>query len=81
MREYTIWFMVAGVANLAIGTLTASAVRSTGRVPKQVGWYLLAIGVPICALYFPVTGGWAPVAVGIAALTAAYRTPNSPDQG
>ncbi|RKT55872.1 DUF6463 family protein [Saccharothrix australiensis] len=69
-REATVWFMVGGVALLALGTLTRKAVRDNGRLPAQLGWYLLAMGVPLVVLYFPATGGWALVVIGVLALTA-----------
>ncbi|MFD1934350.1 MULTISPECIES: DUF6463 family protein [Nonomuraea] len=74
VRESSVWFMTCGVALLALGTLTLHAVRTTGRVPAQVGWYLLAMGVPLCVLYFPVTGSWALLVIGVLALAAARRT-------
>ncbi|WP_026402421.1 DUF6463 family protein [Actinomadura rifamycini] len=72
-REASIWFMGAGIALLALGTLTRQALRTTGRVPAQVGWYLLALGVPLSVIYFPVTGSWALVVIGVLALLAARR--------
>ncbi|MFD0901820.1 DUF6463 family protein [Actinomadura sediminis] len=72
-REASIWFMSAGIALLAIGTLTRHVLRATGRLPAQVGWYLLALGVPMCAIYFPVTGSWALLIIGLLALYAARR--------
>ncbi|MEU7899605.1 DUF6463 family protein [Nonomuraea sp. NPDC049152] len=73
-RESTVWFMVSGIALPALGTLTLHAVRTTGRVPAQIGWYLLAMGIPLCVLYFPVTGSWALLVIGVPALAAARRT-------
>lgn len=70
-REAAVWFLVAGVALLALGTLSRHLIRTTGRLPAQLGWYLVAIGVPLCVLYFPVTGGWAVLAIGVLALLAA----------
>ncbi|MFF5205669.1 DUF6463 family protein [Streptosporangium sp. NPDC000396] len=72
-REASIWFMAAGIVILAMGTLSLHVVRTTGRLPAQVGWYLLATGVPMCAIYFPVTGSWALVVIGVLALIAARR--------
>lgn len=68
VREASVWFLAAGVALLAMGTLTRHAVLATGRLPKQVGWYLLAIGVPQTVIYFPVTGSWALIVIGVLAL-------------
>ncbi|WP_433273404.1 DUF6463 family protein [Actinosynnema sp. CS-041913] len=69
-REATIWFMLCGVALLALGTLTGKALRDTGKLPAQTGWYLLVMGIPLSVLYFPVTGSWALVVIGVLALTA-----------
>lgn len=75
-REYEVWFLVAGVALLALGTLGRWAVRETGRLPRQVGVYLLALGAPVAVLW-PVSGGILLVAVGALALVAA-RAPATP---
>ncbi|MGI5292144.1 DUF6463 family protein [Nonomuraea polychroma] len=72
-REATVWYLACGVAMLAIGTLARYALRAAGRLPAQVGWYLLALGVPMCVIYFPVTGSWALVAIGLLALAASRR--------
>ncbi|MER7498629.1 DUF6463 family protein [Nonomuraea pusilla] len=70
-REASVWFLAAGVALLALGTLSRHLVRTTGRLPAQLGWYLVGIGVSLCVLYFPVTGGWPLLAIGVLALLAA----------
>ncbi|MGV9779856.1 DUF6463 family protein, partial [Streptosporangium sp. NPDC003464] len=72
-REASVWFLAAGVALLAMGTLSLHVIRTTGRLPAQLGWYLVGIGVPLCVLYFPVTGGWPVLAIGVLALLAARR--------
>ncbi|MEU0569086.1 DUF6463 family protein [Nonomuraea sp. NPDC005983] len=73
-REGSVWFMACGVALLALGTLSRHVVRTTGRLPAQIGWYLLALGVPLCVLYFPVTGSWALPVIGVLALLAARKS-------
>ncbi|WP_281259492.1 DUF6463 family protein [Streptomyces glaucescens] len=70
-REASIWFLACGVTLLALGTLARAALRSTGRVPAQIGWYLLGLGVPLCVIYFPVTGSWALPVIGVLTLVAA----------
>lgn len=70
-REGSVWFLACGPALLAIGTLARHAVRTTGRLPAQVGWYMLALGVPLCVLYFPVTGSWVLPVIGVLGLVAA----------
>lgn len=74
-REASVWFLTSGALLLVLGTMTRLAVRLTGRMPAQVGWFLLATGVPLCAIYFPVTGSWALVVLGALALIATYRGP------
>ncbi|MFG3552380.1 DUF6463 family protein [Streptomyces sp. NPDC047725] len=70
-REATVWFTASGIALLALGTLSRHVLRTTGRLPAQVGWYLLALGVPLCVIYFPGTGSWALPVIGLLALAAA----------
>ncbi|HEX4814523.1 MAG TPA: hypothetical protein VFV66_17420 [Nonomuraea sp.] len=41
------------------------------RPPAQLGWYLAGVGVPLCVLCFPVTGGWPILAIGVLAPVAA----------
>ncbi|MFD7325760.1 DUF6463 family protein [Streptomyces sp. NPDC059875] len=73
-REASVWFMVSGIALLALGTLSRHIARTTGRLPAQLGWYLLAIGIPLCVIYFPVTGSWALLVIGVLALVATHRS-------
>ncbi|MGK8500820.1 DUF6463 family protein [Nocardia asiatica] len=72
-RDASVWFMMCGIALLSIGALTRNALTATGRVPAHVGWCLVAIGIPLTVIYFPVTGGWLMLAIGAVALAAAYR--------
>ncbi|WP_454195833.1 DUF6463 family protein [Nocardia sp. Marseille-Q1738] len=73
-RDASVWFMMCGIALLSIGTLTRDALAATGRVPAHVGWYMIAIGIPLTAIYFPVTGGWLILAIGAVAMGAARRS-------
>ncbi|GAA2389805.1 DUF6463 family protein [Nonomuraea africana] len=79
VHEATIWFMASGVALLAIGTLAQHVARTTGRLPAQVGWYMLIIGVPLSVIYFPVTGSWPLLVIGALGLVAARR-PGAPSR-
>ncbi|WP_431042074.1 DUF6463 family protein [Streptomyces sp. P1-3] len=72
LREYEMWFFLAGFGLLGLGTLSARIVRDTGRLPAQLGWYLLAIGVPLQILY-PVSGAPGLIVLGVLALIAARR--------
>jgi hypothetical protein len=80
-REASIWFLACGVTLLALGTLARAALRSTGRVPAQIGWYLLGLGIPLCVIYFPVTGSWALPVIGVLTLVAAREKGAAPVTG
>ncbi|MEV6406616.1 DUF6463 family protein [Streptomyces bobili] len=71
-REYEMWFFLAGFGILALGTLSQRIARDTGRLPAQLGGYLLAIGVPLQILY-PVSGAPGLIVLGVLALIAARR--------
>lgn len=71
-RGYEMWFFVAGFGLLALGTLSQRIARDTGRLPAQLGWYLLAIGVPLQILC-PVSGAPGLIVLGVLALIAARR--------
>ncbi|MGW1997736.1 DUF6463 family protein [Embleya sp. NPDC001921] len=73
-RESTLWFSVAGILLLALGTLGRHCLRTTGRLPVQIGWYLMASGVLLSVVEFPVTGGWLVAGIGILALAASRRS-------
>ncbi|MFI6157503.1 DUF6463 family protein [Kitasatospora sp. NPDC051170] len=72
-REASVWYAVCGVALVGIGLLARWALRETGRLPAPLGWLLIALGAPLCVLYFPGSGGWLLLAVGVLALVAARR--------
>ncbi|NUP24379.1 MAG: hypothetical protein HOZ81_51660 [Streptomyces sp.] len=71
-REYEMWFFLAGFGLLALGTMSQRIVRETGRLPAQLGWYLLAIGLPLQILY-PVSGAPGLIVLGVLALVTARR--------
>ncbi|MEV8535951.1 DUF6463 family protein [Streptomyces sp. NPDC051211] len=71
-RELEMWFFLAGFGLVALGTLSGRIVRDTGRLPAQLGWYLLAIGVPLMVLN-PLSGAPALIVLGVLALIAARR--------
>ncbi|MFI7440468.1 DUF6463 family protein [Nonomuraea indica] len=73
-RMATLWFLMAGIGFLAFGTFARWAVKATGRMPAQIGGYLLLAGVPM-AIMQPVSGGALLTAIGILALLAAKHTP------
>ncbi|MFI9556281.1 DUF6463 family protein [Nonomuraea endophytica] len=77
LRSAEMWFFLAGFPLLALGTMSQSIVAATGRLPAQLGWYLLMVGVPLTIL-FPISGGPLLVVLGIAALHAARRSAAAP---
>ncbi|MGW0469266.1 DUF6463 family protein [Streptomyces sp. NPDC003027] len=79
-REFEMWFFLAGFGLLALGTLSRRVVRDTGRLPAQLGWYLLAIGVPLQILC-PVSGAPGLIVLGVLALIAARRDSAAPRAG
>jgi hypothetical protein len=68
-RESWFWFMLSGVALLALGELARWGVRETGRVPARLGGWLLGIAAALIAT-MPTSGGWLVAAVGVFALRA-----------
>ncbi|QES48074.1 hypothetical protein DEJ50_09875 [Streptomyces venezuelae] len=71
-RESELWFFLAGFGLLALGTLSARIVRDTGRLPGELGWYLLAIGVPLMVLN-PASGAPGLIVLGVYALVTTAR--------
>ncbi|GAA3465465.1 DUF6463 family protein [Nonomuraea roseola] len=74
VRMSTLWFFMAGMGFLAFGTFARWAVKRTGRMPAQIGGYLLAAGVPMTIIQ-PVSGGVLLTAIGVLALRAARHDP------
>ncbi|GAB4586187.1 DUF6463 family protein [Nocardia sp. IFM 10818] len=69
-REASVWFLIAGIALLALGSLTRRILIATGTTPVAVGWYLLAVGIPLTVIYFPLTGGWLMLVIAAIAFAA-----------
>ncbi|GAA2354996.1 DUF6463 family protein [Nonomuraea africana] len=78
-RMATLWFFMAGIGFLAFGTFARWAVEATGRMPGQIGGYLLLAGVPM-AIMQPVSGGVLLTVIGILALIAARHSPSPREQ-
>ena len=72
-RQYPFWYLMTGVAWLALGELARWTVRETGRVPARLGGWLLGTGVTL-VVFMPASGGWLLAAVGVIALRAARET-------
>lgn len=71
-RMTALWFMMSGVAFAGLGLLARRSVITTGAVPPDTGWILLALGIPM-ALLEPVSGGWSLIVIGVLAVLASRR--------
>ncbi|MEU9144033.1 DUF6463 family protein [Streptomyces sp. NPDC048349] len=71
-RALVLWFTVCGLALAALGTLTQWILRTVGSLPRQLGFWLLAMGALIAALQ-PASGGWLVIGIGGLALVAARQ--------
>ena len=69
-RQYAFWYLMTGVAWLALGELARWTLHETGRVPARVGGWLIGIGVT-GIVFMPASGFWLIAAVGAIALRAA----------
>ena len=69
-RESAFWYVMTGIALLALGELARWIVRETGRIPARVGAWLLGMGVTGIVL-MPASGFWLIAAVGAIALRGA----------
>lgn len=67
-----LWFMVSGAALFGLGLLTRKHVGETGRLPKETGYTLLVLGVPVSLLQ-PASGGWLLVGMGGLALVVSNK--------
>ncbi|GAA2595283.1 DUF6463 family protein [Actinomadura fulvescens] len=79
-RESALWFLYAGVGFMAIGTFAYRALRTTGRLPLQVGVYLILVGGTM-AVIDPVSGGPLVLGTGILALATARSAAPREDRG
>lgn len=73
-RSYALYFVASGIPLLALAQLAQERVRATGRLPLYVGLNLVAFGVLVCAVQFPVTGAWMILATGVFAVWASLRS-------
>ncbi|SEE66574.1 DUF6463 family protein [Ruania alba] len=72
-RSSALWFMVSGVGLAGMGLLARRLVRTTGRIPPELGWLLLAGGVPVAVMQ-PASGGWLLIGLGVVAILNATRS-------
>ncbi|MEV6279940.1 DUF6463 family protein [Nocardia sp. NPDC051832] len=66
-RMATLWFGLAGIAYLGLGLIARNAAATTGRIPAEISWTLVAVGAPM-AVIMPASGGWLLLALGLYAL-------------
>ncbi|MEV3987327.1 DUF6463 family protein [Streptomyces sp. NPDC049837] len=71
-RMMALWFMVSGMAFIGLGLLARRSVTTTGTLPAELGWILLALGIPV-SLLEPVSGGWSLIAIGLLAVRTSRR--------
>ncbi|MET9429889.1 DUF6463 family protein [Streptomyces sp. NPDC003036] len=71
-RMMALWFMAAGLAFVGLGLLARRSVTTTGALPPELGWILLALGIPV-SLLEPVSGGWSLIAIGLLAVVSSRR--------
>lgn len=71
-RMMALWFMVSGIALVGFGLLARRSVITTGTLPPELGWILLALGTPV-SLLEPVSGGWSLIAIGLLAMLVSRR--------
>lgn len=76
-REYVVYFLVAGLAMLTIGMMAGYAVRTTGRLPAFLGWWLIATGLLITVTDL-LSGGWLVILLGVLTVVAARRSTRRP---
>lgn len=68
-RESEMWFFLSGFGLLALGTMSQRIAASTGKLPAQLGGYLLAIGIPLQIMY-PASGAPGLIVLGVLAVIA-----------
>ena len=72
-RMYWFWFMVTGILTIVLGQLTRWVEgRPDSRLPRFLGWEVLALGLAATAA-IPVSGGWLVIAAGVVMILRAGR--------
>jgi hypothetical protein len=69
-RDSATWFFIGGLVLLMIGSTMRWSVRTVGRIPVHLGWWVLGIGI-FDTLLEPDGGGYALILLG--GLTLAAR--------
>lgn len=72
-RNYVVWFLVGGMTLLTLGAVTAWAVRTIGRIPAFIGWWMVCIGV-FDSVLEPDGGGWLVLLLGALVVYDARRS-------
>jgi hypothetical protein len=68
-RQLALYFGILALPLAMAATMVKWMLRTTGRLPAQVGWWLIAIGSPIAVLQ-PLSGAWLLLGIGWLALAA-----------
>lgn len=71
-RMTALWFMVSGIAFFGIGFLSRRMLSISGRTSTEIGWIMLATGIPVSVME-PISGGWLLIVIGVLAVAAARR--------
>jgi hypothetical protein len=71
-RKLALYFAVLALPLAMAATMTRWMLRTTGRIPAQVGWWLIATGLPIVVLG-PASGAWLLLGIGGLAVAASRR--------
>jgi hypothetical protein len=77
-RELALYFGILALPLAMAGTMVRWMLRTTGRLPAQVGWWLIAMGAPIAVLQ-PVSGAWLLLGIGWLAVVASRQHRGRPD--
>ncbi|MFI9345823.1 DUF6463 family protein [Streptomyces sp. NPDC052773] len=79
-RMMALWFMVGGIALVGFALLARRSVVTTGTLPAELGWILLALGAPV-SLMEPVSGGWSLIVIGLLAVRVSRRDRSAAGRG
>ncbi|MFE6049913.1 DUF6463 family protein [Kitasatospora sp. NPDC056446] len=71
-RQLALYFGILALPLAMAGTTARWMLRTTGRIPAQLGWWLIAMGAPIAVLD-PVSGAWLLLGIGWLAVAAGRR--------